>query len=429
MKRALVIGSGAGGATAAKELQGAFDVTVLEAGGEFRPMSLSLRTMERIKSTGLLFDERETRIVFPTMQIRKTPDMVLVNGIAAGGTTTICAGNGVRMDQDLREIGIDLDPEFEEVFREIPISTGHQKRWRKHTRQLFQIFEEMGLEPTPMPKMGDFDKCKSCGRCIFGCPEGVKWDSRRFVDAAVAKGAELITGCRVESVQIEDGRATGVWAHQGLLHHHFYPADLVILAAGGFATPAILEESGIPCEAHLFVDPVLTVATHWPGAHQCREIEMPFVAQRPGYILSPYFDFLSFFFNDEWKYPARDILGIMIKLAESNEGSVTTQGVQKTLTDTDKEQLAAAQQVVTEILCRLGAREEDIFLGTINAGHPGGSLPLTEREAETLHHEGLPPNLYVADASLLPRSLGNPPILTIIALAKRVSKLCREQLS
>ena len=36
MKRALVIGSGAGGATAARELQGAFDVTVLEAGEEFR---------------------------------------------------------------------------------------------------------------------------------------------------------------------------------------------------------------------------------------------------------------------------------------------------------------------------------------------------------------------------------------------------------
>ena len=157
---------------------------------------------------------------------------------------------------------------------------------------------------------------------MFGCPEGVKWDSRQYLDAAVAKGAELITGCSVESVEIEDGRATGVWAHQGLLHH-FYPADLVILAAGGFATPAILDESGIPCEPHLFVDPVLTVATHWPGSHQCREVEMPFVAQMPGYILSPYFDFLSFFFNDEWKYPARDILGIMIKLAESNEGSVT----------------------------------------------------------------------------------------------------------
>ncbi len=428
MKRALVIGSGAGGATAARELQGTFDVTVLEAGGEFRPLSLSLRAMERLKSTGLLFDEREIHLVFPSMQIRKTPDMVLVNGIGTGGTTAICAGNAVRMDQDLRAIGIDLDPEFAEIFRQIPISTAHQKRWRKHTRQLFQICQEMDLEPAPLPKMGEYERCISCGRCIFGCPEGVKWDSRQFLDAAVGQGAKLITGCTVESVEIEDGLAVGVRARHGLAHH-FYPADLVILAAGGFATPVILEESGIPCEPHLFVDPVLTVATRWAGSQQCREVEMPFVAQRPGYILSPYFDYLSFFFNDEWKYPARDILGIMIKLAESNEGSVTRLGIQKTLTGADKERLAAAQKVATEILCRLGAKEEDLFLGTINAGHPGGSLPLSEREAGSLHHERLPRNLYVADASLLPRSLGNPPILTIIALAKRVSKLCCEQVN
>jgi hypothetical protein len=116
----------------------------------------------------------------------------------------------------------------------------------------------------------------------------------------------------------------------------------------------------------------------------------------------------------------------MIKLAESSEGSVTRHGVQKTLTAADKERLAAAQKVATEILCRLGAKEEDLFLGTINAGHPGGSLPLTEREAGSLHHDRLPDNLYVADASLLPRSLGNPPILTIIALAKRVSALAKQ---
>ena len=294
-------------------------------------------------------------------------------------------------DQDLRALGIDLDPEFEEVLPGDPHLHGAPKGLAQAYRQLFRIFEEMGLQPMPMPKMGDFTRCKSCGRCMFGCPEGVKWDSRQFLDAAVAKGAELITGCSVESVEIEDGRAAGVWARQGLIHH-FYPADLVILAAGGFATPAILDESGIPCPSgpHLFVDPVLTVAADWPGSHQCREVEMPFVAQRPGYILSPYFDFLSFFFNDEWKHPARDILGIMIKLAESNEGSVTRHGVQKTLTDTDKERLVAAQGVATEILCRLGAKEEDLFLGTINAGHPGGSLPLTEREAGSLHHERLP---------------------------------------
>jgi hypothetical protein len=171
---------------------------------------------------------------------------------------------------------------------------------------------------------------------------------------------------------------------------------------------------------------VLTVATRWPGCHQCREVAMPFVAQRPGYILSPYFDFLSFLFNDGWKHPAQDILGIMIKLADANEGSVTRHGVRKTLTAADREQLDAAQATATELLCRLGAKEEELFLGAMNAGHPGGSLPLTEREAGSLHHERLPRNLYVADATLLPRSMGNPPILTIIALAKRVSKRCRE---
>ena len=38
MKRAIVVGSGAGGAMAARELATAFDVTVIEAGSEFRPL-------------------------------------------------------------------------------------------------------------------------------------------------------------------------------------------------------------------------------------------------------------------------------------------------------------------------------------------------------------------------------------------------------
>ncbi|WP_431356637.1 GMC oxidoreductase [Prevotella communis] len=42
---------------------------------------------------------------------------------------------------------------------------------------------------------------------------------------------------------------------------------------------------------------------------------------------------------------------------------------------------------------------------------------------ETLHSPLLPDNLYVCDASLLPQSLGLPPILTIMALAKRIAKL------
>ena len=427
MKRAIVVGSGAGGATAARELQGAYAVTVLEAGQEFRPFSPGLPLLEKVGRTGLLFDEREIQLIFPSMQIRKMHDgMVLVNGIGLGGTTTLSAGNALRMDADLKALGIDLDAEFAEIYREIPVGTEHQRGWRKTTRRLFEICQEMGLDPRPTPKMVDAGRCVNCGRCVLGCPHGAKWDSRQFLQAALDAGAELIAGCRVERVVVKNGEAIGVEARNGLAHR-FYPADLVVLAAGGLATPAILERSGVECEPSLFVDPVLCVATEWPGSLQCREITMPFVVQRDRFILSPYFDYLSFFFSRDWKHPARDTLALMIKLADSCAGSVASSGeVVKALTVRDRDGLSEGVDLCREILGRLGVRPDATYLGTINAGHPGGTLPLTAKEADTLHDSRLPANVYVADATLLPRSLGNPPILTIIALAKRISRICRE---
>lgn len=422
MKQALVIGSGAGGATVAKELQGKFDVTVLEAGKEFRPFPMELPAIELWKKTGLLLDEREMSLFFRPLQVRKTPDMVLVKGIGLGGTTTISTGNAVRMDHDLKAIGINLDDEFEEVFREIPTTTAHQKRWHKHTRRMFEICRDLGFDPQPMPKMGNYEKCISCGRCVFGCRNGAKWDSRQFLNIARDRGARVVTNCQVERVVIENEHATGVEARHGWTRQ-FYPADLVVLAAGGFGTPVILQNSGITCEPRLFVDPVLCLATKLEDALQYKEIEMPFFVQREHYLLSPYFDYVSFLFNKAWKYPAKDTLGIMIKLEDSTTGSISKQELRKTLTPVDRERLSGAVEMCKEILRGFGAKDGDIFLGTINAGHPGGMLPLTEREAVSFHHDRLPENLYVADATLIPESLGNPPILTIIAMAKRISKL------
>ncbi len=94
------------------------------------------------------------------------------------------------------------------------------------------------------------------------------------------------------------------------------------------------------------------------------------------------------------------------------------------LTEEDKQRLTEGVELCTEIMTRLGVKKDRIVLGTINAGHPGGMLPLTPQEAETFHHARLPENLYAADATLFPKSLGNPPILTIMAMAKRVSKVC-----
>ncbi len=83
----------------------------------------------------------------------------------------------------------------------------------------------------------------------------------------------------------------------------------------------------------------------------------------------------------------------------------------------------AARGLGVTVLEAMGVARDQAFFGTLNAGHPGGCLPLSTAEAETLHHDVLPENLYVADASLFPRSMGNPPMLTIMALAKRIARL------
>ncbi len=426
MKHAIVVGTGAGGATAARELAGHFRVTVLETGREFRPFRPSLVVPERLKRAGLLFDERLIRLLFPAMDIRRAGEMILVRGLATGGTTTLATGNALRLGRDFERLGLDLAADFGAVENDVPVSAAHEKRWRPATRAAFDAFRELGLEPRPMPKMIDFSKCRACGRCILGCPSGAKWDSRRFLADAVARGAELKTGAAVESVVVENGRTAGAVFRKGG-RRHALKADLVILAAGGFGTPPILERTGIRTEPRLFVDPVLCVAGPLPGAEQDREILMPFASQRDGYILSPYFDPLSYYFNRDWRPEPRDIFSVMIKLADSESGSAVGRRIVKMLTTRDRGRLDEAVGLARTILLRLGVDGKEIFLGTLNAGHPGGMLPLGPEDAASLHPARLPEGLYVADASLFPASLGNPPILTIMALARRISRTIAER--
>lgn len=151
---------------------------------------------------------------------------------------------------------------------------------------------------------------------------------------------------------------------------------------------------------------------------------MPFFVQRDRYIVSPYFDNLSYFFNRSWRPAAADTLSLMIKLADTAAGSTgSPRGrVRKTLNEEDRRRLTEAVDLCTQIFDRLGVGKESLFLGTLNGGHPGGMVPLTATDAATVHPARLPQNVYVADASLFAESPGGPPSLTIMALAKRVAK-------
>ncbi|MFN2166227.1 MAG: GMC family oxidoreductase N-terminal domain-containing protein, partial [Anaerolineae bacterium] len=348
-----------------------------------------------------------------------------------GGTTTLATANALRCDEALLSRGVDLSPEFERLQEDLPISTAHEARWRPATRALFRTCDSLGLAPTLTPKLIDYNRCARCGRCVLGCPTGAKWDSRVYLGRALAEGARLSTRTTVERIVTEgegnEARALGVIARRGG-RRHFFGADLVVVAAGGFGTPAILARSGIQTEDRLFVDPVLCVAGPSPDARLAEEVPMPFYVQGDGYLISPYFDYLSFFFDPAWRRSRHDIATLMIKLADSEAGAVDGRlGPRKELSSRDRRRLAAASETCIEILAAFGVDRGSIFLGSLNAGHPGGTLPLSGCERRPLQADHLPRNLYVADASLLPEALGRPPILTIMALATRVARVCRER--
>ena len=170
MGKIIVVGSGAGGCIAARELAAAgFDGVLLEAGRAFQPFSWNVSAFEPARRAGLFFDEHMIQLLFPEMRVLKARDggLVHVNGRALGGTTTLATGNALRYDRYLAGIGINLDAEFGELADEVPQSTDHRDGWSQLTERLFQVFAEPGLDPQVTPKfLQDPRACVACGTVL-----------------------------------------------------------------------------------------------------------------------------------------------------------------------------------------------------------------------------------------------------------------------
>jgi choline dehydrogenase-like flavoprotein len=116
-------------------------------------------------------------------------------------------------------------------------------------RVAVRAFERLGWHWWPMPCaiLGeDYDgrpACNNCGNCQNGCPRGsMNMAAITVWPKALAAGAELRTGARVERVETgPDGRATGViYVDRASGTRYRQPADIVVLACNGVGTPRLL---------------------------------------------------------------------------------------------------------------------------------------------------------------------------------------------
>lgn len=419
--RAIVVGTGAGGSTAARELalHGA-EVVVLEMGRRFHPVTRLAPRLSPLRHAGLLTPRVLGRFV-PGMEVTGVgEDLFVVRGTDEGGSTTISCGNWVRADRGLAEIGLDLSAEFEELEAIVQPTPFPRARWRPTTERLFTAAAGLGLDPHPTPKAVDTRRCRACGLCELGCATGARWDARRFLADAERAGAAILLGKTVNRVVINDNHTCGVEVAGS---REPIRGDVVVLAAGAIGTAQILRASRLPAADRLWVDIVLTVGGSAAAAGQLAEPPMVWYARREGYILSPYLDLLSHFAHRAWRgVSLQDRVGLMIKLADEPNGRVDEHGrVTKELTPDERERLREASAVAREVLERAGVQGpyED---GVLNGGHLGGTVPLRREDVLAMRPTGLPKGVWVADLSLVPESQGLPTMETTAAIALRVAR-------
>ncbi len=404
----VVVGSGAGGATVARDLSRAGrSVLVVEAGQDTFPLPLSIATSKE----GI--------------------DVYQVFG--AGGATVLCNGNGVRaLEQDLAGFGIDLEREYYELEAELHIAPIAESLLSENgSLKLLEILHTSGINMKRMPKFIDPTKCVGCGMCSLGCPNGAKWNARELISDALAQGAEIVYNTRVEKVLIENNRAVGIEVI-GPAGKARVDADVVILAAGGLKTPVILRSSGFDragrrlfidlCEIWQAVTPEIDISNEPPmqlvytDMAQSHRISLSTVYLKNKEKLQYYCgDKADLFLNANW-------MGILVKIGDETVGRVFADGtVSKGVTPEDRKKFEQGGIVAREILRRAGTADESIIkLDKIYGGHNGATAAIGELVNTDLQTEVS--NLFVCDASVLPFAPGLPPILTIMALAKRLAR-------
>ena len=391
MTKVLVVGSGAGGGILASELSRmGVEVTIIEKGPSTPP--------------GDAYCHYE--IINTGVEILKTD--------CVGGTTMVTAGNAVRTCQEeLRKYNINIEAELDEVEQEVGVSILPDSLLGEGTRKIMDGARELGFTMGPMPKFIDPRLCKPCGKCALGCPRDAKWTSQNYLKTAVNFGARLIENRPVVDIIVKNGELKGVTTT-----NKDYFADIVVLSAGAMATPRLLQQAGIKAGKQLFVDTFITIGGMLKGIGFNEEVQMNALLKREDLIITPHFS--SILVDKIPDAAPEDILGVMVKIKDDNQGQVTTNSVVKHSTARDVGLLCEGAAMGGSILTAAGVDPLTLVSSPARGAHPGGTAAIGEVVDSNLETEI--EDLFVADASVLPRAPGAPPALTILAISKRLGR-------
>lgn len=476
----VIVGSGAGGAAAARVLaEAGVDVVVLEEGEYHDAITYSRDPIDSL--TTLYRDGGLTAL-------EGRPPIPLPVGRAVGGTTVINSGTCVRapgavLERWRDEHGIawatSLEDDYAALERDLHVTPVDAAAGGGNAQLCRAGADALGIDNGPLPRNSGGVSC--CGTCPTGCALDAKraMHVSELPRAADAR-ARIRAGVRVERVLVEDGRAAGVAGRTREGAPYEVRARSVVLAGGALGTPELLLRQGIANSSghlgrHLRVQPACWVGARFPGrsvngwdgvmqswgVNEWRE--------ERGLFLEATFSPVAF--GSQWlrgageafkekleHYGELAIVGV--HLAERSEGRVRIDGRGRTrlaykLSRDDAATLRFGIARAAQIHFAAGAAEAYPQIGALTAVKPGqeqaienGLFNPSALRLEAFHPMGTAriganpkrsvvgtdgqshelPGLYVADASVLPTSLGANPMLTIMAVARQIARGVAEKL-
>lgn len=416
----VIVGTGPGGATVARELARQGErVVILEKGRDHQwPVG--------------------TPLAYATMyDIHKSKEGIIVRrGVTTGGSTMLYSGNAYEPPSFIRDrLGIDLSQEVAETKKELDIRPVPESFYRNYTGtlRLVEAAGELGYRMKPQERFIDYRVCDpTCDSCLFGCKKEAKWTSRSYLKDAVLAGATLITRCDVEKVLVSGTSAGGVSARtpEGDIR---VEADRVVLAAGGIGTPQILQRTGV-AEAgqRFFTDPMsILIGQMKEGKGTFQEMTFTFADEtRVGRFMFGNAGAVNGFMAQiaalHLPYIARGfrmkkLAAMFVKVCDEPEGSIDQDGTfHKALTARDEKNMAEGVDIARSIMVRAGVIPSTLSIAKGIGGHPGGTCAMGTVVGQDLMTSIK--GLYVCDNSVMPESGGVPPVLTLIALAKKFSR-------
>jgi len=363
-----------------------------------------------------------------------TLPLTLTNIEEIGGTTTSSIGNACfscsgcysnSIMQQFEDKNLNIFEELLEASGELNVRYFPKKLWGHSTQLIAQAGEELGYIVEPMPKFINFEKCQSCGKCVNGCLFDAKWDATYFVREAVEYGAELVTEFNVFEVLHENNEVIGVVGINKNNEKVVYKAKRVVVAAGALNTPIILKNSKFKnVGSQIFFDIFTTIGGYLENAQLNNELLMGIKAEFGPYFLSPHYSMqlLPLMQEKGIVVEEKDVIGIMLKFADTCIGTIDSEGnIEKTLTKLDVDLIKEGYEKAVNILLKLGVKPESIVATSLKGAHPGGTAAIGDVVDNNFETEVK--GVYVSDASVIPEAPGRPPILTIVAIAKKVAKI------